>query len=221
MEDETKRSRAKKKLLRVTFPNGKAFCYNNAAATMVAVLSEIGSEQFPLIKMEVCHLPMLSKEVYPQYQKYMKPVWDGWYVNTQPNTDSKYMQLKSINSQLNLDLKIEMGDDFETEVSPNRESRSKSKDKLSVKFPDGEIVTNDSVNETFLECIGKLGVDDIKRKELSWGGNALISLSHTLRNQIQVDSDRWIIVPNTTKDKVKLLRVISAMLHIKLEINII
>ena len=221
MEDETRRSRAKRKYLRVTFPNGKTFCYNNVTATLIAVLREIGSKRFPLIKLDVCYLPMLSKKIYPQYQKYMKPVSDGWYVNTQSNTDSKFMQLKSINTQLDLKLKIEIGDDFETEVPPNRESRSKSKDKLLVRFPDGEFVANDSATDTFLECIWKLGVEDIKRKELSWGGNSLISLSHTLKNQIQVDSDRWIIVPNTTKDKVKLLRVISAMLHVKLEINII
>ena len=40
-------------------------------------------------------------------------------------------------------------------------------------------------------------------------------------NQIQIDSDKWIIVPNSTKEKVKLLRVIGAMLHIKMDINII
>lgn len=221
MEDENKRVRAKKKLLRVTFPDGKSFCYNNATATMIATLAEIGSDKFPMIKMEVCHLPMLSKEIYPQYEKYMKPVCDGWYANTQSNTDAKYMQLKSIDRQLDLNLKIEMGDDFETEVPPNKEVRSKSKDNLLVKFPDGEFVANGCSTDTFLECIWKLGIEDIKRKDLSWGGNALVSSSHTLRNQIQVDQNRWVIVPNTTKDKAKLLRVISAMLHVKLEINII
>lgn len=42
MDEEVKRSRAKKKLLKVTFPNGKVICYNNATSTMIAVLNEIG-----------------------------------------------------------------------------------------------------------------------------------------------------------------------------------
>lgn len=40
-------------------------------------------------------------------------------------------------------------------------------------------------------------------------------------NQVQIDSDRWIIVPNTTKEKARLLRVIGAMLHVKMDINVI
>lgn len=38
-------------------------------------------------------------------------------------------------------------------------------------------------------------------------------------NQVQVDEQRWIIVSNTTKDKIKLLRVIGAMFHLKMEIT--
>ena len=35
MDEEVKRSRAKKKLLRVTFPNGKVICYNNATSNLM------------------------------------------------------------------------------------------------------------------------------------------------------------------------------------------
>lgn len=37
MNEEIKHSRAPKKLLRITFPNGKVICYNNATSTMIAV----------------------------------------------------------------------------------------------------------------------------------------------------------------------------------------
>ena len=53
MEEEIKRPRAKKNLLRVTFPNGKVICYKNATSTMIAVLNEIGEEKFPSIKLEL------------------------------------------------------------------------------------------------------------------------------------------------------------------------
>lgn len=221
MEEEIKRPKAKKKLLRVTFPNGKVICYKNATSTMIAVLNEIGEEKFPSIKLELCHLPLLSKEIYPRYKKDMKPICDGWYLNAQTNSDGKFLQLKAINDQLDLGLKIETGTDFETQEEPDKERRSKSKDKLLIKMPDGEYIANDSALDTFLEVVWQLGIEDIRKKDLSWGGNPLVTNQKIAKNQVQVDSNRWIIVPNTTKDKVKLLRVIGAMLHIKMDINII
>lgn len=221
MEEEIKRQKKKKKLLRVTFPNGKVICYKNATSTMIAVLNEIGEEKFPSIKLELCHLPLLSREIYPRYKKDMKPICEGWYLNAQTNSDGKFLQLKAINDQLDLGLKIETGTDFETQEEPDKERRSKSKDKLLIKMPDGEYIANDSALDTFLEVVWQLGIEDIRKKDLSWGGNPLVTNKKIAKNQVQVDSNRWIIVPNTTKDKVKLLRVIGAMLHIKMDINII
>lgn len=221
MEEEKYRVRAKKKRIRVTFPNGKVICYNNTTSTMIDVLTEIGSDKFPAINLELCHLPLLSKEIYPQYKEWMKPVCDGWYLNAQSNSDSKYLQLRSINEQFSLGLNIELGTDFETEKKPVKEKKSRTKDKLLVKFPDGEYVGNDSALETFLEVVWKLGVDDIMRKRLVWGSNNLITTSKVINSQVQIGENRWIIVPGTTKEKVKLLRLIMALLHIKLEITII
>lgn len=221
MEDEKRRVRAKKKLIRVTFPNGKIICYNNTTATMIAVLVEIGSNKFSAINLELCHLPLLSKEIYSQYKEWMKPVCDGWYLNAQSNSDSKYLQLRSINEQLSLGLTIELGTDFKAEDNPNKKKKSCTKEKLLVKFPNGEYVANDSALDTYLEVIWKLGIDDIMYKQLLWRGNNLITTSQIVNSQIQVGENRWVVVPGVTKDKAKLLRVIGAMLHINLEITII
>lgn len=217
--EEIKRSRAKKKLIRVTFPNGKVICYKSTTDTMVTVLQELGEEVISKIELELCHLPLVSKEIYSKYRKWMKPICNGWYINTQSNSDSKFLELKSINDQLALNLTIELGDDLEAEENPNKEKRTKSKDKLLVKFPDGQYFANNSTLDTFLEVVWEIGIDNIKRKELSWGGNPLVTTSKMFNNQVQVDNRRWIIVPNTTRDKVKLLRVIGAMLHIHMEIT--
>lgn len=219
--EEAKRGRAKKKLIRVTFPNGKVLCYKNTTDTMVATLHELGTDVIQNIKLELCHLPLLSKVIYPKYKAWMKPVLDGWYVNTQSNSESKFLQLKAINEQLALGLVIELGTDFEAQENPNKEKRSKTKDKLLVKFSDGQYFANNSALDTFLEVIWQIGIDEIKKKDLSWGGNPLITTSKMFNNQVQVDSQRWLIVPNTTKDKIKLLRVIGAMLHINMEITLI
>lgn len=151
----------------------------------------------------------------------MKPVCGGWYVNTQSDTTNKYMQLRAINDQLALGLSIEIGTDFDTEKRLDKEKRSRTRDKLLVKFPDGEFVANDSTLDTFLETIWKLGVEDITRRHLSWGGKELITNAKVVNSQVQIDANRWIVVPNTTKDKAKLLRIIGIMLHVHLEINII
>lgn len=217
--EEEKRVRAKKKLLKVTFPTGKVICYKKATETMIATLQELGADVLSNITLELCHLPLLSKEIYPKYKEWMKPVCEGWFLNAQSNSDSKYLQLKAINEQLALGLKIELGDNFEAEENPNKEKRTKVKDKLLVKFPDGRYFANNTSLDTFLEVIWEIGIEEIKRKDLFWGGNPLITSSKMYNNQIQVDSQRWVIVPNTTKDKIKLLRVIGAMFHLKLEIT--
>lgn len=219
--EEVKRGRAKKKLLRVTFPSGKVICYKSTTDTMVAVLQELGEDVISKIELELCHLPIVSKEIYPKYRKWMKPICDGWYINTQSNSYSKFLELKSINDQLSLNLKLELGADLDAEDKPDKEKRTKSKDKLLVKFPDGQYFANNSTLDTFLEVVWEIGIDNIKRKDLSWGGNPLITTSKMFNNQVQVDSQRWIIVPNSTRDKIKLLRVIGAMLHINMEISTI
>ena len=217
--EEVKRGRAKRKLLRVTFPNGKVLCYKSTTDTMIATMQELGDGVIANIKLLSCHLPLLSKEIYPKYKEWMKPVCNGWYLNTQSNSDTKFLQLNAINEQLSLGLKIELGEDFIAQDNPNKEKRTRTKGEILVKLPDGQCFANNSITNTFLEVIRGIGIDKIKQKELTWCGKPLITTSKMFNGQVQIDNERWIIVPNTTKDKVKLLRVIGAMLRINMEIT--
>lgn len=217
--EEVKRDRARRKLLRVTFPNGKVFCYKSTTDTMIATMQELGDGVIANIKLLSCHLPLLSKEIYPKYKEWMKPVCNGWYLNTQSNSDTKFLQLNAINEQLSLGLKIELGEDFVAQDNPNKEKRTRTKGEILVKLPDGQCFANNSITNTFLEVIRGIGIDKIKQKELTWCGKPLITTSKMFNGQVQIDNERWIIVPNTTKDKVKLLRVIGAMLRINIEIT--
>ena len=149
----------------------------------------------------------------------MKPVCNGWYLNTQSNSDTKFLQLNAINEQLSLGLKIELREDFVAQDNPNKEKRTRTKGEILVKLPDGQCFANNSITNTFLEVIREIGIDKIKQKELTWCGKPLITTSKMFNGQVQIDNERWIIVPNTTKDKVKLLRVIGAMLRINMEIT--
>ena len=217
--EEVKRDRARRKLLRVTFPNGKVLCYKSTTDTMIATMQELGDDVIANIKLQSCHLPLLSKEIYPRYKEWMKPVCNGWYLNTQSNSDTKFLQLNAINEQLSLGLKIELGENFIAQDNPNKEKRTRTKGEILVKLPDGQCFANNSITNTFLELIREIGIDKIKQKELTWCGKPLITTSKMFNGQVRIDNERWIIVPNTTKDKVKLLRVIGAMLRINMEIT--
>lgn len=217
--EEVKRDRARRKLLRVTFPNGKVLCYKSTTDTMIATMQELGDDVIANIKLQSCHLPLLSKEIYPKYKEWMKPVCNGWYLNTQSNSDTKFLQLNAINEQLSLGLKIELREDFVAQDNPNKEKRTRTKGEILVKLPDGQCFANNSITNTFLELIREIGIDKIKQKELTWCGKPLITTSKMFNGQVQIDNERWIIVPNTTKDKVKLLRVIGAILRINIEIT--
>lgn len=217
--EEVKRDRARRKLLRVTFPNGKVLCYKSTTDTMIATMQELGDGVMANIKLQSCHLPLLSKEIYPKYKEWMKPVCNGWYLNTQSNSDTKFLQLNAINEQLSLGLKIELGEDFVAQDNPNKEKRTRTKGEILVKLPDGQCFANNSITNTFVEVIREIGIDKIKQKELTWCGKPLITTSKMFNGQVRIDNERWIIVPNTTKDKVKLLRVIGAMLRINIEIT--
>ena len=132
--EEVKRDRARRKLLRVTFPNGKVLCYKSTTDTMIATMQELGDDVIANIKLQSCHLPLLSKEIYPRYKEWMKPVCNGWYLNTQSNSDTKFLQLNAINEQLSLGLKIELGEDFIAQDNPNKEKRTRTKGEILVKL---------------------------------------------------------------------------------------
>ena len=219
--EEKLRQRAKKNKLRVTFPDGKVICHKNATMTFVDTLKEIGTENFEKIKMEHCHLPLLSRIIYPQFEQWMKPICNGWYVNAQSDTAQKFLQLASIKNQLNLDIIIEMGSDYITSEEKVVQKPKKRDNKLLVKFPDGEFVGEDNPIDTFLQTIWKIGIDEIMRKEIAYSGKPLITLSKQYNGQVEVGKNRWLMIPPQTKDKYKMLRVISSLMRLNLEVNMI
>lgn len=220
MEDNL-RQRAKKKLLRVTLPDGKVICHKSATMTFIEALVEIGSCNYDKITIELCHQPLFSKEIYPQFEKWMKPLCDGWYVNTQSDTVQKYMQLNSIKKQLNLDIEIEMGTDFITSDVKIVNKPKKRDKKLLVKFPDGEYIGGENPIDTFLETIWKIGVDELRRKGIEYCGKPLITFSKQFKGQVQVDEKSWLTIPPQTKDKLKMLRIIGLTLRLNIEVSII
>lgn len=214
--DEPRKGRAKSKKLRVRFPDGVEYCYSSSKETFIKTLRKIGGAKLSRVKLEVCHLPMFSKEVYERYQDFMEPIGDGWYVNTQGDSYTKFMQLKVINEQLNLGLMIDLSEDF---VGKRVARGAKGMCVFEVTFPDHTVIGEENTGETFMQCIWHLGIDDVRRLHLQHSGKELITSYKMYKEQVQVDVDRWLVVPPSLKDKVKILRVISVMLHIKMDIT--
>lgn len=217
--EEKDRLRAKRMKLRVTLPDGRVVCNKNVTTTFIEVLQEIGAERFPEIRLELAHLPLMSQEVYPRLRDYMKPVCEGWYVNTQSDTNQKFLQLRAISEALALGFTVELGD-FEEAVLKSA-AKSKGKSKLEVGFPDGERVACHNSSETFLEALRKIGFDRIVRLPIEMCGRPLFSRFETRFHTVQVASDLWLSPPGGTKDRARLLKMISVSLRLNLEINMI
>ncbi len=91
MGNEQFRYRAERERIRVSYPDGKVIGFSNVTDTFIAVLRDIGVERFPLSKLELCHLPLSTRKIYPKYKQWIKPLCDRTSANTQSNTDQKYL----------------------------------------------------------------------------------------------------------------------------------
>lgn len=221
MNNQVIRQRSQKKLLRVTLPDGKVVCHKSATMTFIDALAGLDSSCYEKITLENCHLPLVSREIYPRYKDWMKPLPDGWYVNTQSDTQQKYMQLNSIKIQLGIQMEIEIGTDFITSDEKVAQKSKKRDAKLLVKFPNGEYVAGDNPIDTLIEAIWEIGPENIKRKELVFKDKSIITFSKQYNGQVQVGKDLWLTVPSLTKEKYMMLRNISSVMKLGLEITII
>ena len=215
------RSRAERKLLRVTFPDGTVVCYKNATTTFVEALRRIGVQNVASVNLELCHLPLFTKELYPRFKDYLKPLDEGWYVNTQSDTTQKYLQLVSVKNQLGLDINVEIGSNIQPSSVKGFIKTRERTDCLLVKFPDGSFVGGQSPKETYIETIKKVGFDILRYKEFVMLGKEIVTRFQKYPNQIEVERGLWLTIPNQTKEKIKVLEGMSNKLKLYLEVSTI
>ena len=216
--DEQVRQRRLRRLLRVTFPDGKVLCYKSATMTFVEALQMIDADKLREIKLESYHLPLISQEIYPRFKEWMKPIGEGWYVNTQSDSHQKYLQLASINQQLGLNWKIEIDADFTPSDDKVPQRKKREAQKLMVRFPDGTCINDANPVDTFVHTIEKVGVELLMRKGAQYSGKPLITSTKQYNGQIEIGEKRWLMIPPQTKDKLKTLKFISATMRLDLEV---
>lgn len=214
-------TRARKRLLKVTFPDGKIVCYSNTTMTFMEVLRRIGIEKLQRIDFKISTVPFISQELYPKYKDYQKEIVRGWYVMTLSDSGQKYRQLLAIKEMLGLDFKVEISEDFEPQKAKTFHKRGTSKTGLLVTFPDGEHIASYSSAETYKETLQKIGFEKIVKRGIELGGKPLISSTQLLKGYEEVEPGKWLYIPSTNKEKAKVLKVIGAFMQISLEITVI
>ena len=216
--EERLREREKPQKLRVVFPDGETLCFTSSKETFIQTLRKIGIDRLSTVDIMADGEPMITQTINPKHQKQMETLCDGWYVNIGGSTHTKYMRLKSISEKLNLGLIIDKSDDFKGE----KVSRgSKGVSFLQVTFPDGTVIGESNMTETFFETVIKIGIDRVEKLNLAHNKKNLITTTQQYSSQIQIAQNRWLLVPGGTKDKVKMLNVMNVMLHLGMNIEYI
>ena len=216
--EERLREREKPQKLRVIFPDGETLCFTSSKETFIQTLRRISIDRLSTVDIMADGAPMITKTIIPKHQKYMESLGDGWYVNIGGSTHTKYMRLKSISEKLNLGLIIDKSDDFKGE----KVSRgSKGVSFLQVSFPDGTVIGESNTTETFFETVIKIGIERVERLNLTHNKKNLITSSQQYNSQVQIAKDKWLVIPASTKDKVKMLNVMNVVLHLGIKIEYI
>lgn len=216
--EERLREREKPQKLRVVFPDGETLCFTSSKETFIQTLRKIGIDRLSTVDIMADGEPMITQTINPKHQKQMETLCDGWYVNIGGSTHTKYMRLKSISEKLNLGLIIDKSDDF---VGEKVSRGSKGVSFLQVTFPDGTVIGESNMTETFFETVIKIGIDRVEKLNLAHNKKNLITTTQQYSSQIQIAQNRWLLVPGGTKDKVKMLNVMNVMLHLGMNIEYI
>ena len=171
--------------------------------------------------LEVCHIPLVSRNVNEKYKEWIKPIGDGWYVMIQSDTEQKVRQLYSINNQLSLNMIIDLGYGWATSSTTEKRSKHKVKTQLLVTLPDGKMIAGSNATETFVEFVKYIGVDRIEKKNIQMANKQLFTHTNKYIGQIEIENGKWLTIPNNTKGKYKIMKVIGSMVHTDVEITII
>ncbi len=107
--ENTKTYRKKQYILRVVFPDNHAVCEKHVWETLMEVIRFAGPKRVQSLGIRIMGLNLVSDILHEneRYRVGQKEIEPGLYVCTFSTTDTKYEQIRFINRQLNLGLRIE------------------------------------------------------------------------------------------------------------------
>lgn len=201
--------------IKVTFPDGTVICRRNGVDTILDVLRKIGPGRFPEITLEMRKRPLVSQEKYPEFPgNYTKEICPGWYYLNQSDTRTRQAQLINIDKLLNLGLLIEVGENLETSVETAKRGGTRSKTKLVVTMPDGEILDDNSYRDVFVKCIERLGARKVSSRA-NFDLNKfcpLFTATDASGKRVKLDESLYVAIPTATKETAKILHLIGLRL---------
>ncbi len=219
--DERFRMRAKRQLLKIAFSDGTEMCHISATETMIQAICKIGVERVAALGMMSCHVPLVATSVVERYAQWTKPITEGWYLMAQGDTQQKYMQMKSIITQLGVDVHIEIGDSTTLVARDTvKNVAHKKKSQLSVAFPDGYTECSRDHQKVFVSAVEHIGFSKVKNTGLQFSGKQVVTSVKKYTCQVQMPDGEWLTVPVQAKDKYKMLRIISSMTRTPLTVRI-
>lgn len=103
------RKKQKQFIIRVVFPNNRVVCEKHVWETFFEVIRYAGTERVKNLGIRTMGLNLVSSELHEneRYRNGQKEIEPGQYVYAYSTTETKYEQIKYINRQLNLGLRIE------------------------------------------------------------------------------------------------------------------
>ena len=210
-------------LIRVTFPGEDAICYKSPVNTVLEVLRKIGVEHFGKISLSIRKRPLVSQEIYPELKKFTKEIISGWYYINQSDTREKTSQLINISRLLNLNLLVEVGSNFPTNAAPKIPGATRSKNKLLVTMPDGEVIDYESYRDVFMACIDKLGPRRVSNSaNLDLSANCpLLTVTNTTGHRRKIGDYLYLAIPFTAKDAKKILEIIAKRLGENITVKVV
>ena len=99
-------TKAKKKVLQVTFPDGKVLSLRFAYMTLCEVIKSIGIDKVRALNIQCYGIPLINNTPDDFYQQH--EIKDGLFLMTQTSTQTKKQQLDEISERLGLKLKVDM-----------------------------------------------------------------------------------------------------------------
>ena len=91
--------------------------------------------------------------------------------------------------------------------------------KLMVKFPNGTIICNDDLEDTYIDALWEFDPDSIILNRICFNGISIITSENTKDGRVQVGVNQWAYVPTLITNIKKVLEIISTTLNIEVEIH--
>lgn len=217
--------RRKTHIIRIEFSDGRIMEDKNVSSTYCSFIREIGAEEVSILDISHAGVNIVSKELDVKYSDYQRNIGNGWYVMTNSPTTVKYHDILKIIDEYGLDIKVSLVslEISTTSTFPKTTSKSRKREKIKVKFPNGKIIQPSKVFEALLEVVRYAGAESVQSLGIVCCGNNLILKKPTPRyvRSSKPVGDGWLCnTCSDTRTKYDQIKTISDKLSLRLEVEL-